>query len=1300
MSAKQTNRSLDASSKPRVGLLAALRRPSAASSESSAGSEDDGSELERDTPVQTSRIASLSPKQQSKSAPSQEEKEEDSDNGAAYERMKIRLAASKSTEEPHKTRGLPEGAPLAAAVISSEDEDETPVRTNMRRSNVRKAKSQSPSPSASPALSTRSRQSSPGLFVTPNATPMKSRAPRSGASDSEATPRPLRNADSQERTTPKRLGKEEEAQTRQKNAKASRRRIQNDSDSDTDGENGRRLTQQAKPTRKAGKKAMEIMARDQQRISRNMQLTHQSKTKKKHGMSELFSRFGYNAPVVENLGEETLPTPEQSSALVSSDAEANKVRDTPPTSPPRQELSPVKEVTSKSMPIQDATLNEFNNEVPLQPSKLDKGKGRAPEFQHLPPRSWEKQNEELVVQNVQSDVKKPVNHAMVELSDSDDDLEVVQTKGRFPVFDRIPLKKQQESSSLLHLRHLAHLTSSNDSRKGPKSISLGDMQMSLAQKAREQGQKEREEKVAELKRRGIHIETEEERAKNEMEIDDMVAQFEKQRQEDLKLAKSERAEAKKNGETIDDLPSSDGSDDDYVGSGEEDTHAVEVEADNDEQAELELSGSEDEAMEDEGDGEAEEDGNTNDPTVDMADENDEELGVDIQEQQFDEDADMEDEAPSAPVRKRTVTRTRNMIIDDDDESDDETPRSASPTQQATQDEAMAAFGFGNGNADTGLGLTQMFAGTMANLETGSQHPAAEPEQDSLDFLRGLPDTQPGANFSQASDFVVPNSQLLMSPQKDSQIAPETQFSLGISQLIKSSPAVSRTQLEDFPEPTQDAGFSFSRSPAGLMQPPSTVDTVMMSIFESPIKQKKGKLQRGRQAAAVELSDVEEDLVETEAGFSEEDDVQRPPKQRNAFTKLQKGAKKQKAIAEYNKKNSMAKDAVMDQAEESEDEYAGLGGASDDDSGVEDEETKKMIEHGEVEVDERQIAALFADKARKEDEKNINELYKNVMNGGLRRRAGGRDGFDMSDSEDEEDLRLRKKRAEFQKMNRALLADERIGNIAKDQKKQAFFHTLADFADEGDYEFLEVPADLGIDGEQSQSQEDDQQAGEGMEVITVPDSQIADATNNPLKRKSPSNSQKENRPPPNLRRTAGSDNLTRKPITLADVQHSVSELLEDSRIMVPDSQFSESESDDESPAPNVSSRKPIVDRLTLSRTSSISEAATDGGSLAFHAPSRATTAPGFRVPSLIRQATSNLSATSESRRSSGAGTPTESVRRGGTGKSNIHAQAREAERRLLLEKKDKKRKEVLRKKVSAGRKGGMRSVLGDLGGGFE
>lgn len=326
-----------------------------------------------------------------------------------------------------------------------------------------------------------------------------------------------------------------------------------------------------------------------------------------------------------------------------------------------------------------------------------------------------------------------------------------------------------------------------------------------------------------------------------------------------------------------------------------------------------------------------------------------------------------------------------------------------------------------------------------------------------------------------------------------------------------------------------------------------------------------------------------------------------------------------------------------------------------------------------------------------------------MNGGLRKRAG-RDAFDMSDSEDEAEMKQRKKRADFARMQRALMSDENIGKIAENPKQQAFFKTLADFADDADYDFLEMPEPKSVYAEDSQSQSQSQQPqkdAEGESEMIVPDSQT-DSTSmappNPLKRKSPTPSQKENRPPPNLRRL--DNGIARRPITLADVQNSVSELLEDSRVVVPDSQYL-SDSDSDLEITGRPARKPVVDRLTLSRQSTLEESqnSASGEAMAFHAPSRGPNAPGFRIPSLIRQATSNLSATSE--RSDRAGLSGEgAVRRGGTGRSNIHAQAREAERRALLEKKEKRRKEVLRKKVDKGRKGGMRSVLGDLSGGFE
>lgn len=339
----------------------------------------------------------------------------------------------------------------------------------------------------------------------------------------------------------------------------------------------------------------------------------------------------------------------------------------------------------------------------------------------------------------------------------------------------------------------------------------------------------------------------------------------------------------------------------------------------------------------------------------------------------------------------------------------------------------------------------------------------------------------------------------------------------------------------------------------------------------------------------------------------------------------------------------------------------------------------------------------SEKTKKEDEKNLNQLYKDVMNGGLRRRHGG-DAFDLSDPEDEIEQRRRRKRQKFQQMTRALISDERIGKIAQNPKQSAFFQTLADHMDDPEYDFLNDNS-MDVVMEASNSQSEEGKEGENNGEISVPDSQVETVAPraNTLKRPSPDSQEKENRPPAKQRRTGMPDNIFRKPMTLADVQHDISELLEDPRGMVPDTQFSDSDSDLEIEPPIVTLQKQVVDRLSITRAAIVSESSTETH-LAFHAPAAAAHQPGFRVPSLVRRATSNLSAVSTS--TSGTTTPVEgpSVRRGGTGRSNIHAQAREAERRAALEKVEQKRKETLKRKV--GKAQGKRSILRCLDGGFE
>ncbi|PVH92369.1 hypothetical protein DM02DRAFT_543809 [Periconia macrospinosa] len=1158
--------------------------------------------------------------------------EEDDNNGEdAYERMKRQLAAGAAQQQVAKP-AVEETNPevKSVSVASSDEEEDGPIR---------------------PAAARRIRPA-------------------------EKTSSPAPTTPSTGRRSLKRIRAERLAQKKEENkqqAKKASQGLNEESESNSDGENGRRLTQQSKPTRKASKKAMEAMVRDQQRIVRSMQLTHQSKTKKRYSTKDLLAKFGFPTGDANT----SLPTPDASSPPASPNPETEQTHDTPSGVPPNEDGPSIAS--------------------PPPPPTSDKGKGRAPEFQHLPAKDTATYPEQVTVHSAAVDAKTPASGdiAMVELSESDDDLEIVQPKSRFAVFDKIPERKAQEPTSLLHLRHLAQLTSGNDrGSKGQRSMNSVELQISLQQKARLQNRKAREERLAELKAKGIHIETEEEREKRQAEVEDMVAQYEKDQERVLALGKKERKQAKENGESGDGLVSSDEEDEDYLGSDEDEV--VEGADDEDEdEMELVLSGSEEEA--DEADEEMSEKPHGFFDDLAEEDEEEPEEPVVTAEEANDnsqlDDGDEDETELSAPSRRYTSKRAKHVVVDDEDEDQEETVAPGSPTQQATQgDDPLAAFGFGN--AAPALGLTQAFAGTMASLNAASQDQTTEPEQDSLQFLRSLPDTQPLLNSSQAT---IPNSQPEMS-----QDGPRPHIDLGVSQLFQAQPEFSATQLSEVPEPTQDAGFLLSRSPAGLAAVPSTVDTVMMPTAESPIKERKGKLRRRAAEAAVELSDADEDMDEAEFGSG---DANPTTSAKDVFNVMKKAAKKQRKIEEFNKQTSWAKDIVEEQAEESEDEYAGIGGISDDESGNEmDEELAKMIDTSEVVDDKSSHERFYNETEAKRHQQAIEQMYKDVTTGGLRKRAAGRDAFDLSDSEDEAELRRRKWQRERQRMSKAILADERIGKLAQNAKQQAFINSMIDTYDDAEYGFLEEP-EQPAEESQSQSQPNEPAGTEALiepeEEMAIPDSQ-ASQTANPLKRKSPSldSHEKENRPPANQRRTAAppSDNPFKKARTLPEIQHQLSELLEDPRVIVPDSQYiSDSDNEEEAPAPKPKTTA-IIDRLSLSRSSTTlsDKGATTtvaGQSMAF-----SSTTAGFRVPSLVRRATSNFSTVSE-RSSSGAATPTEgTVRRGGTGKSNIHAQAREAERRAVLEKAEVKRKEVLRKKVGKAR--GVRSVLGGLHGGFE
>ncbi|KAJ5475475.1 hypothetical protein N7539_007762 [Penicillium diatomitis] len=805
---------------------------------------------------------------------------------------------------------------------------------------------------------------------------------------------------------------------------------------------------------------------------------------------------------------------------------------------------------------------------------------------------------------------------------------------------------------MLKLKALAHLTSPSRKHKGMNSAELS---ANLLLKARQQAARDRKERIDELRARGIVIETAEERAAMEDDIEDMM---EKARQEADEIARQEKAEKKT-------------------------AHGLDYVSDNEHEDYYELSGSEDDEGEDGDDDMNEaEDGNNDSDVANRteffdkeASEEDDSASEDLSDDDGMSDTEHSVEASSG----RRVRRSR--VIDDDEEDEPQVPttpmkQTAANPQSVPQSLQRPLFPGMETPGDVSMGLTQAFAGTLADDQDDSS------QQGHSTIPSTLPD--PGGPVPrlrhEESEILVADSQ---EQPLESDSVPG--YAPNVSR-VSESPATHRfSQFSQMPDPTQDQGFVYSPfDPTKRFRetpPVSTVDTVLVGQSQSPGAERKVRLlKRGGRPA--NLSMVEE--VEHEDGFEISAD---------AFNVMKKGSKK--TAVPFDKKTSKARNIIDEAAEESEDEYAGLGGASDDSEGEEDAYDQQMIndQSGET-VDEKQLAAMNALHQRERDEKEVAKLYKDITTGAFRRRRGGDDDLDLDDSDDERRARQREKQREFAKMRRALLADDKVGQLAEDPKKAAFFKAIEDRDADDDFE-LDFLEDKPGDSQNEASSQD-------------PTKDQSESADDGKKRKRPLEVSAEdatNRPPPHLRRTPANA-MSKKPATLAEIRETLSFLTETHDY---DSFHEDASIDDEEPAEEEArsangndeamsedaapqskdgfaipshprrTRGTVVDRLALLRqASSNSATATNSGAssntkMAFHSGATADSPVGFRPPQLLRRMNTGSSASSSSSTASTGGSRVSQAAPSGPKKGgaiNSYTAAREKEREKQLRMKQR------------------------------
>ncbi|KAJ2903255.1 hypothetical protein MKZ38_010207 [Zalerion maritima] len=1260
----------------------------------------------------------------------------------------------------------------------------------------------------------------PGLFVSP-----EKRAPRQNSdleSDDDELPS-LKSGKLAALVARKRKEREAKKAEEEKKRQEREQRIVSEMDLDsasddpsdiTDDDGGRQLTQKARPTRKASKRAIEEMNRETQRMDRSRQLAHHCQTKKKVTKNALFDRFNFmtGPPIPEGKPaslEKVLARSSRPSSPTSHHSDAN-ARDssTPPTSPPKEGEKPSEAAPAEKLQRRGLVIPDMDNDLPTidefmsKPKEDSKSNSKAPRVEvglNAPEKPRETRPTAPRVR-----VKLPANLqvSMIALDDDDDDGDdlVVMEPKALSKFDqqvaRISKRKQKAGPQDPVFSKLAQAVSPGKERgrrrKQKGTMTKGQLQYNLMQRVREQAKLERDRRIDILKAKGVVIETEEERLKLEEQVDDIVARA---RQEAEEISQRERAAARKErkeaGGADDPLALDDSDDESYQASDEEQ-----------EMKEVELSGSEDDEEEDDAEeAEGSDEEMAGNPLFDDA-ANEEDDSAEDEPEKEDDDA--------VPAAKSRRSRNVHVVSDDEDESDGMDVVKATPKPKATPFKVpntsasrgktptsvlrSATKPFIPGlpipvAAPAGLGLTQMFQGTMDSESNCQSQPFPAGELVSTAPMPSVNQFPFNSQTHTQDDFVA-DSQGPSDSQaqgESEEVSQPVEFNLKQTQThgFDSIWTEEMTQMHamdvdmdmDIPTPTQDGGFvkftplktRFADTPATMATQPFDGEDV-----QSPLFRRKGKLRRRNETAnapaLVVGSDDEDNIPETAPLRGEENEfaaatgvstaavsTTAKDKDTSAFEEMCTAARKAKKLAAYNRKKSKAKEMFHEQAEESEDEYAGLGGVDGEDSsdndGELDEEVKAMIDDqaGSLnEVDERRLAAFHAGREREADEKQVDKLFKDITTGQLRKRrkggiGGGEYGLD-DDSDDDGALEAQRrvKRRQFQKMQREMFKDERVKKVAENPRNLAFLRSIETAGMDGDEgDFLEFVNQRSQQREESQSQSQSQGEGEGN---VVPDSQ-------PKGR-------------PTLDQgSAGNPRRTKehlaKPRDMNAIRDSLSDLLDDPHAVAPasveDEHASGSEGEDDEDAqtrptgsdkenarpvwtkPTVSSANPrrakggVVDRISLSRQSSTSSNGSGsgpGGRLAFAAP--ASTMGGFKgVPALLRRATTNSSLLSTAQSStshstssstndsnnSGPNTPREGknpkqnqtsggfgedakIKRNAGKLSGVNYFARETERRARLEERESKR---LQKKVKgAAQRRERAAAAGGLfgGGSFE
>ncbi|KAI3405802.2 hypothetical protein KGF56_001409 [Candida oxycetoniae] len=209
-----------------------------------------------------------------------------------------------------------------------------------------------------------------------------------------------------------------------------------------------------------------------------------------------------------------------------------------------------------------------------------------------------------------------------------------------------------------------------------------------------------------------------------------------------------------------------------------------------------------------------------------------------------------------------------------------------------------------------------------------------------------------------------------------------------------------------------------------------------------------QVSRGRRAMRNKLNQIKDEKVdqehENEMNEKDEQEQEEALKQRlrEYEQKLRiKELKLRKKRKEMERRG--LKDIVEGEAEESEDEWKGLGGVDGEFSDVANSEDEKMIDNDfNIDLQDEAIKKKFMEDYKIKDQKELEKLLDDIKNHRLIKRVAN-NGLDIELSDEEDQLLAAYRKQKYQEQQSRLLKNKKLQTLSKNEKSKAFFATIQD-----------------------------------------------------------------------------------------------------------------------------------------------------------------------------------------------------------------------------------------------------------------